>query len=52
MGVMNEIPEQLGLKGIHSSKMGVKMMLKNSSRAQSCGMFESQIVPKMIMSRY
>jgi hypothetical protein len=24
MGVMNEIPEQLGLKGKHSSKMGVK----------------------------
>jgi hypothetical protein len=31
LGVMNEIPEQLGLKGKHSSKMGVKMMLKNSS---------------------
>jgi hypothetical protein len=28
--VINEIQEQLGLKGKHSSKMG-KMMLKNSS---------------------
>jgi hypothetical protein len=28
---MNKIAEQLGLKGKQSSKMGVKMMLKNSS---------------------
>jgi hypothetical protein len=30
IAVINEIPEQLGLEGTHSSKM-VKMMLKNSS---------------------
>jgi hypothetical protein len=52
MGVMNAIPEQLGLKGKHSSKMGVQMMLKTLQETQSCGMFESQIIPKMIMSRY
>jgi hypothetical protein len=30
LGVMNEIPEQLGLKGNHGSKIG-KMMLKNTA---------------------
>jgi hypothetical protein len=36
IGVMDEVPEQLGLKGKHSSKMGVKMMLKNSSGDPKC----------------
>jgi hypothetical protein len=49
MGVMNEIPEQLGLKGKHSSKSSNKWCLKISSGDQKCGMLESQIVPKMIM---
>jgi hypothetical protein len=36
MGVMDEVPEQLGLKGKHISKMGVKMMLKKSSGDPKC----------------
>jgi hypothetical protein len=48
----NEIPEQLGLKGKHSSKRGKNNVEKTLQEAQSCGMFKSHIVPKIIVSRY
>jgi hypothetical protein len=44
MGVMNEIQEQLGLKGKLSSTKG-KNDVEKLFKTKSCGMFESQIIP-------